>query len=597
MDRGKSKIVNRMNFIFFFFLLFSAFLISKIFYIQNFDSEVEGNNISLETIKNVEVESTRGNIYSSDGDLIVSTVSKFEIRWDSQVASEKIFQSNKVKLAQELSKLLSESTDYFTDIINNARKNNNRYLLIAKDLDINQLNALKTFPMFNLGMYRGGLIIKENYLRKSHLGKIAERTIGSFKKGIKEVGLEQAYSQYLGGKNGVRRMQKIANGQWKPLKIEYEIEPKEGYDLHTTIDLKIQEFTHNELLMQLEKFEADHGTAIIMETNTGNILGISNLGRNSEGNYYERLNYAIGERYEPGSIFKLMTLIAALEDGVVKHTDSVDTKNGRLKINENYEVRDSNRKGYGKITIAKAFEVSSNTGMVKMVYDNYKSKPERFVNRLYNMRLNEKINTPIQGEPSPKIPHPTDKDWNSITLPWMGFGYGVSLTPLQILTFYNAVANNGEMLKPKFVNKISSIGNKPIYEIDREVIMPSICSQKTLDVVKEMLENIVQKPWGTANRIHDDYIKIAGKTGTSQTDYVKDGDKPVNVQYIASFVGYFPSDNPKYTGIVVIHKPNKSKGYYGGTVAAPVFKRIAQKIQGLSPTIVEINKKDIDNLF
>jgi cell division protein FtsI (penicillin-binding protein 3) len=334
-----------------------------------------------------------------------------------------------------------------------------------------------------------------------------------------------------------------------------------------------------------------------METNTGNILGISNLGRNSEGNYYERLNYAIGERYEPGSIFKLMTLIAALEDGVVKHTDSVDTKNGRLKIKGKFEVRDSNGKGYGKITIAKAFEVSSNTGMVKMVYDNYKSKPERFVNRLYNMRLNEKINTPIQGEPSPKIPHPTDKGWNSITLPWMGFGYGVSLTPLQILTFYNAVANNGEMLKPKFVNKISSIGNKPIYEIDREVIMPSICSQKTLDIVKEMLENIVEKPWGTANRIHDDYIKIAGKTGTSQTDYVKDGDKPVNVQYIASFVGYFPSDNPKYTGIVVIHKPNKSKGYYGGTVAAPVFKRIAQKIQGLSPTIVEINKKDIDNLF
>ena len=590
MDRGKSKIVNRMNFIFFFFLLFSAFLISKIFYIQNFDSAL------LETIKNVEVESTRGNIYSSDGDLIVSTVSKFEIRWDSQVASEKIFQSNKVKLAQELSKLLSESTDYFTDIMNNARKNNNRYLLIAKDLDINQLNALKTFPMFNLGMYRGGLIIKENHLRKSHLGNIAERTIGSFKKGIKEVGLEQAYSQYLGGKNGVRRMQKIANGQWKPLKTEYEIEPKEGYDLHTTIDLKIQEFAHNELLSQLEKFEADHGTAIIMETNTGNILGISNLGINSEGNYYERLNYAIGEKYEPGSTFKLMTLIAALEDGIVKHTDSIDTKNGIYKI-YGREIIDSNNKGYGKLTIAKAFEVSSNTGMVRMVHENYKSNPERFVNRLYNMKLNNKINTPIGGEPNPRIPYPTDEDWYKTTLPWMAYGYGVSLTPLQILTFYNAVANNGEMVKPKFANKISSIGNKPIHEINKEIIMPSICSKKNLDIVKQMLENIVQKPWGTANRINDDYVKIAGKTGTSQTGYDKKGDKSVNVQYIASFVGYFPSDNPKYTGIVVIHEPKKSKGYYGGTVAAPVFKRIAQKIQSLSPTIVEINKKDIDNLF
>ena len=590
MAKGKSKIANRMNLIFFFFLLFSAFLISKIFYIQSFEY------VSLETIKNIEVESTRGNIYSSGGDLIASTVSKFEIRWDSQVPSEKIFQDNKVQLAQKLSELLSDSTEYYIDIMNNARKNKNRYLLIAKDIEINQLNAIKTFPMFNLGIYKGGLIIKENHLRKSHLGKIAERTIGSFKKGIKEVGLEKAYSQYLGGKNGLRRMQKISKGQWKPLKTEYEIEPKEGYDLHTTIDLKIQDFTHNELLSQLKKFEADHGTAIIMETKTGNILGISNLGINSEGNYYERLNYAIGEKYEPGSTFKLMTLIAALEDGLVKHSDSIDTQNGIWKI-YGEEVKDSNKKGYGKITVAKAFEVSSNTGMVKMVYDNYKSKPERFVNRLYNMRLNEKINTPFGGEPNPIIPHPSDEKWNGISLPWMAYGYGVELTPLQILTFYNSIANNGEMVKPKFVTKISSIGNKPIHEIERKIIMPSICSQKTLDVVKEMLENIVEKPWGTANRIHNDYVKIAGKTGTSQTDYLKKEDEPVNVQYIASFVGYFPSDKPKYTGIVVIHKPKKSKGYYGGTVAAPVFKNIAQKIQGLSPTIVEINKKDIDNLF
>ena len=590
MTKGNSKIVNRMNLIFFFFLLFSAFLISKIFYIQSFEY------VSLETIKNIEVESTRGNIYSSGGDLIASTVSKFEIRWDSQVPSEKIFQDNKVQLAQKLSELLSDSTEYYIDIMNNARKNKNRYLLIAKDIEINQLNAIKTFPMFNLGIYKGGLIIKENHLRKSHLGKIAERTIGSFKKGIKEVGLEKAYSQYLGGKNGLRRMQKISKGQWKPLKTEYEIEPKEGYDLHTTIDLKIQDFTHNELLSQLKKFEADHGTAIIMETKTGNILGISNLGINSKGNYYERLNYAIGEKYEPGSIFKLMSLIAALEDGLVKHSDSIDTQNGVWKI-YGEEVKDSNKKGYGKITVAKAFEVSSNTGMVKMVYDNYKSKPERFVNRLYNMRLNEKINTPFGGEPNPIIPHPSDETWNGISLPWMAYGYGVELTPLQILTFYNSIANNGEMVKPKFVTKISSIGNKPIHEIEREIIMPSICSQKTLDVVKEMLENIVEKPWGTANRIHNDYVKIAGKTGTSQTDYLKKEDEPVNVQYIASFVGYFPSDKPKYTGIVVIHKPKKSKGYYGGTVAAPVFKNIAQKIQGLSPTIVEINKKDIDNLF
>jgi cell division protein FtsI (penicillin-binding protein 3) len=286
-----------------------------------------------------------------------------------------------------------------------------------------------------------------------------------------------------------------------------------------------------------------------------------------------------------------MSLIAALEDGAVSPKDSVDTGNGVLKF-YNEEVKDSNKRGYGVITVSKAFEVSSNTGIVKIIYDNYKDNPERFVDRLINMKLDQKVNVDIKGEGKPKIPHPDDDDWSGISLPWMAFGYGVSMTPLQTLTFYNAVANNGEMVKPSFISSIGAFGEKPVYTIDREVIMASICSDKTLKSVQMMLKNVVEKPWGTANNIYDKNIKIAGKTGTSQIGYTSG-----ETEYVSSFVGYFPSDNPKYSAIVVVNKPNKSKGFYGNSVAAPVFKKVAQKIITGIPIEIEISKKDIDILF
>ncbi|MBT7683387.1 MAG: penicillin-binding protein 2, partial [Cryomorphaceae bacterium] len=475
------------------------------------------------------------------------------------------------------------------------RDNNNRYLLIGKNLSISDVNNIKSFPIFNRGIYKGGLIINEHYKRQSHLGKIAERTIGYEKVdelgNYMRIGLEGAYSEYLSGKSGSRLMQKIADGQWKPIRSYYEREPVQGYDVHTTIDTQIQDAVHHELLYQLEKYEADHGTMIVMETKSGKVKGISNLARTSKGKYYEKLNYGIWESQEPGSTFKLMSLIAALEDGAVSPKDSVDTGNGVLKF-YNEEVKDSNKRGYGVITVSKAFEVSSNTGIVKIIYDNYKDNPERFVDRLINMKLDQKVNVDIKGEGKPKIPHPDDDDWSGISLPWMAFGYGVSMTPLQTLTFYNAVANNGEMVKPSFISSIGAFGEKPVYTIDREVIMASICSDKTLKSVQMMLKNVVEKPWGTANNIYDKNIKIAGKTGTSQIGYTSG-----ETEYVSSFVGYFPSDNPKYSAIVVVNKPNKSKGFYGNSVAAPVFKKVAQKIITGIPIEIEISKKDIDILF
>ena len=579
---------------FFLFLLFSFFLIGKIFYLQNLEVD-ENTRSTIEAVKNIEVEPSRGNIYSDNGDLIVSTVIKYELRWDSKTPSLKVFDDYILDLSKELSLYFDKTQEYFFNYLNNARDNNNRYLLIGKNLSISDVNNIKSFPIFNRGIYKGGLIINEHYKRQSHLGKIAERTIGYEKVdelgNYMRIGLEGAYSEYLSGKSGSRLMQKIADGQWKPIRSYYEREPVQGYDVHTTIDTQIQDAVHHELLYQLEKYEADHGTMIVMETKSGKVKGISNLARTSKGKYYEKLNYGIWESQEPGSTFKLMSLIAALEDGAVSPKDSVDTGNGVLKF-YNEEVKDSNKRGYGVITVSKAFEVSSNTGIVKIIYDNYKDNPERFVDRLINMKLDQKVNVDIKGEGKPKIPHPDDEDWSGISLPWMAFGYGVSMTPLQTLTFYNAVANNGEMVKPSFISSIGAFGEKPVYTIDREVIMASICSDKTLKSVQMMLKNVVEKPWGTANNIYDKNIKIAGKTGTSQIGYTSG-----ETEYVSSFVGYFPSDNPKYSAIVVVNKPNKSKGFYGNSVAAPVFKKVAQKIITGIPIEIEISKKDIDILF
>ena len=375
------------------------------------------------------------------------------------------------------------------------------------------------------------------------------------------------------GENGRRLKQKIANGQWKPINDNNEKEPTEGYDVYTTININMQDIAHHALLAQLEKFEADHGSVVVMETKTGNIKAISNLGRTSKGKYYEKLNYAIGEAHEPGSTFKLMAMIAALEDKVIRADDLVDTTGGELTFYRKYKVRDSKKGGYGLLTASKAFELSSNTGIVKMIYDNYKNKPSKFVDRLYNMGLHKPLGLPFKGEALPKIPYPTDADWDGLDLPWMAFGYGVLMTPLQTLTFYNAVANGGEMVKPKFIDRISSFGEEPVKHFTKEVINPSICSKETLKQVQKMMFNVVDKKWGTAHEIKDKNFSIAGKTGTCQVDYTKE-----ETQYVSSFVGYFPAEAPQYSCIVVIHRPNKNIGYYGATVAAPVFKEIALNI-------------------
>ncbi len=575
--------------------LFAFLLIGKLIYIQ-FCQNNDSVSLSPEAIiKNVVLEPSRGNIYASDGNILATSIFRYELHWDAMVPSKLSFNSNKKALADSLTLVSGVPSEQILNQLINARNQKNRYWSVAKNISYSEYMRYKNFPIFNKSTYRGGLIVEQQIVREHPLGKIAERTIGYELKGkdgtFFRVGLEGAFSQYLRGNSGLRLKQRIANGQWKPISDSNEKEPTEGYDLHTTIDVNIQDIAHNALLNQLEKFDAEHGTVVVMEVETGAIKAIANLGRTNEGKYSEKYNYAVGETHEPGSTFKLMGMIAALEDKVIDIDTKIETGDGEMLFYGKYKVKDSKRGGYGTITAAKAFEVSSNVGLVKIVYDNYKNNPKQFVDRLYNMGIDKPLGLAIKGEGLPKIPHPSDIDWNGLHLPWMAYGYGVSLTPLQTLTFYNAIANGGEMVKPKFLEEISNFGNIPTKVFSKQILNPSICSKETLEKVRGMMFNVVDKKWGTGYSIKDPLLTMSGKTGTCQLDYTSEV-----VQYIASFVGYFPADQPKYSCIVVIHRPDKTKGYYGATVAAPVFKSVAKKIFNDIPYQVNIKRSDLNLL-
>ena len=591
MATTKKHIINRTYIVSILILILAISIVVKLINIQFVKGDYYIGLSEENNIKNIIIPANRGSVYSSGGKLLATSVPKYDIRFDALAPSDKNFNENLTKLSNSLSVFYNKPANYYMKLLKNARDSKNRYLLIARNLGYNDHVKIKNFPLLKLGSFKGGLIIEQKTKRDYPMGGIAQRTIGYERKddqgNITRPGIDGAFgSKYLQGVDGKRLSQKIGKGQWKPIEDFNQIEPQDGLDIYTTIDVKIQDVAHFALLEQLEKFKADHGSVVVMEVSTGEVKAISNLGRTSVGTYYEKLNYAVGESHEPGSTFKLMGMVAALEDKVVDTSDVIDTERGVLSF-YGRNVRDSKRGGYGKISVAKAFEVSSNTAMVKLVNDNYKDNPEKFIDRLYSMGLNNTLDLPILGEGIPKITHPSDKkNWDGLDLPWMAFGYGVSITPLQTLAFYNAIANDGVMLKPRFLKEVKDF-DKTIEVFNKEVINPSVCSKETARKVQKMMQNVVEKKHGTAHNIYSPSFSMAGKTGTCQTEYWKESGL-----YISSFAGYFPAENPKYSCIVVIHKPEKKIGYYGNVVAAPVFKKIAQKIY--SDTAIEDRLKEIE---
>jgi len=543
------------------------------------------------TISKVEIVAARGNIFSSDGKLLATSMPIYDIKMDPVTSKDEVFNAGINDLSLGLAKLFTnKNATQWKNYLKSKRQNGKRYVNIKRKVTFSEMQQAKELPIFNLGLYKGGLIIERISFRKMPFNQIAQRTIG-YDNPTNQAGIEGAYSTYLAGENGEQWKQKIAKGQWKPIENGYIKPPKDGYDIITCIDTRIQDVAHRELLQTLEYFEADHGSVIVMEVATGKIRAVANLGRTESGAYKELRNYAVWESTEPGSTFKLASLMVAMEDGYIDTNTIVDTKDGIFTL-YGKKIKDSNvkygRGGYGKITVAEAFKKSSNTGIVKAVYPYYKDKPEDFVDQLYKIGLANSLDLEIKGETPPRIPTPEDKDWNGLSLAWMAYGYSVSLTPLQQLTFYNAVANNGVMVKPQFVETVNDHG-RVVVNNETVVLNPAICSKNTLGKLQAILESVVTKG-GTASNLELKEIKLAGKTGTSQLDYWKGGHK-----YQASFAGYFPADNPKYSCIVVINTPNNAKGYYGNIVAGPIFKAVAEEIYLMTPHVEELKEQSVEN--
>lgn len=576
MSSEKNDILRNVYIVYFIVVLVGLSIIGKAVYIQMFEGEMWREKGKVMNLKVEKIEANRGNIMASDGSLLAASVPLFNLRIDAGNThyNDEFFYENVDSLAYKLADLFRDKTrDQYEQMLRKGRKTNNRYLLLKRDITYAQLKKVRKFPIFRLGKYKGGIIAEPKSKRVLPYQWLAFRTIGWDKEGQNnDIGLEGAYSEILEGESGSRLMQRIGSGAWRPTNEENEIEPQNGKDIITSIDVNIQDVAEDALMRQLIANEADHGCAVLMEVSTGFIVAIANLGKNKEGIYEEKFNYAIGESSEPGSTFKLASLLAALDDGLLSLSDTVNTEDGTTRF-ANRTMRDSHKGGYGRISVARAFELSSNVGISKVVHKAYRDNPQKMIDKFYDMRLNQPLGLDIPGEGKPQIKDTHHKYWSKVSLPWMSIGYEIALTPLQTLTFYNAVANNGTMVKPQFIKEIRAAGL--VTQKFEPVILKDkiVKNQSTIDQARKLLEGVVQK--GTATNLKNSVFKIAGKTGTAQIAQNNKGYNKSN--YKASFVGYFPADNPKYSCIVVINNPTKGV-YYGGSIAGPVFKEIADKV-------------------
>lgn len=585
----KKDIVFRLSTVYIIAAIIALTIVGRILqlqFIQNDKYEQAAEEVQYKTvISNPE----RGDICAYDGKVLATSQPFFEIRMDlaSEALSPDTFNLYIGPLADSLSKIFPEKNReaHFSELMA-ARLRKERFYLVKQEVNYLQYKRLSQFPIFRLGQFKGGFIAIKKSKRILPYGELAARTIGSLTQG-KYIGIEGYFNADLQGKESVKLLKKISQN-WIPIATEESFQALSGKDIITTIDINYQDFAHHALLNQLKAYNADTGIVILMEVKTGEIKAIVNLMRSSRGGYIEGYNHAIGGAIEPGSTFKLASLMVALEDGYIHLNDSIQTGNGYVKIH-GFSIREASGHGYGKLSVKQVLEKSSNVGTSMLIYNYYKNNPKKFVNRLYSMDLDKKLGIEVKGEPTPSIKYPGDPLWSGISLPQMAIGYELLLTPLQILNFYNAVANDGVMVKPRIIKAIREHG-KIIQEFHTQIINPSICSKPTLQKAKQMLEGVVEN--GTAKNISDAPYKIAGKTGTAQVASGTSGYHDNNAKVMAhfgSFAGYFPADDPKYSCIVVI-KTNDSHHFYGNIIAAPVFREIADKVYASSPNMrKEIN--------
>jgi len=571
--KNKESLI-RLYSVYFLVLFMGLGIVVQIFYLQIFKGEQLKSDANKQIFISKKVLAPRGNIYASNEQKtsLALSVPRYKVFVDLITIREQDFTDNISDLSDSLTVLIDRKTSNEWKLeLENQRLDSNRYFFIARGLRNDQIDRLRKFPIFNLGKYRGGCIIIKSNQRVKPYGMLANRTVGyavenDGKKSIL-VGIEGAFNEYLKGQNGQMLMEKIRGNEWKPVDDELSIEPVPGSDVYTSIDVNIQDVAESALLKQLREQKAQKGCAVLMEVKTGFVKAIANLSFDPKTEtYFEAQNHAVGLASEPGSTFKLASLLVALEQGKVEITDSVDMT-GRYEFYDNYLT--DGGKIYGRNTIKDAFEKSSNV-ISQIIYDNYKKEPQEFIDGLKEIGIHQKLGLSILGEGVPLIKESSDPTFTGITLPWMSIGYELKMTPLQTLALYNAVANEGTLLQPQFVKCIKK-GSEIQKEYKPRILNASICSKATLRDLKVMLEGVVER--GTAKNIKARGFSIAGKTGTSK---IAQGSKGYGNKYQASFCGYFPSKDPVYSCIVVVQGPTKN--IFGSVVSGTVFKEIADKV-------------------
>lgn len=587
----KKNILLRARIAFLIVALFAIGIVVRTVILQWVEGD-QWRQLAEETIfKYRKVSATRGNIFADEGSLLATSLPFYKLAFDPTVSSDELF-SEKI---DSLSLLLSgffktySATDYKRRITD-ARLGGKRYLTLSrKMIDYQAKKEISQWPIFRNGQMRGGVIFEKADRRFKPFSILGERTIGYVNENNKGAGLEYSFNKILAGQDGEALFRKMSGGSWKPVFSGEDVKVRHGYDIHTTININIQDVAEASLMSHLEEHRADRGCVILMEVKTGEIKAMANLERLENGRYAETYNYAVGNQglTEPGSTMKLASMMALLEEGGFDVDDSINTGDGTYYFYDNARpMTDVKPEGYGVLSARQGFEKSSNIAVSRLVNDEFSKKPERFVDYLNTFGLSEPLGFQIIGEAVPKIKTPDDPTWSGLSLPWMSIGYEIELAPIHTLAFYNAVANNGKMIQPIIVKEVRK-ADKVVKEYESRVLREKVCSENTLAVLRSLLEGVVLR--GTARNIRNANYSIAGKTGTAQK--LKNG--RYTRQYYTSFAGYFPAGFPKYSCIVVIDNP---KGFrqYATDVAAPVFKEIADKIYALDLNMHEALGEEVN---
>lgn len=581
----KRKKTLRWGYLFagFAIVLFLVFL-GRILVLQNTNvKEIREDYIS-KNYREATLKAARGNLYAADGSILATTVMRYDIYVDFKTIKDTVYSNNIGALTDSLSKMFGKPRSYFRAKFDTNREKKNQYYSLIKGLDFDQYDRIRKFPIFRKGKNKGGFIVDRNYKRELATTEIGAGTIGMDDQRGKS-GLEAAFSKYLTGTDGKRLEQRITSSQWKPIDYWKVQEPVDGQDVYTTLDLRIQDIAHSALEKQLVNFDAEHGCVVVMETATGKVKAMVNLRRTEPGIYVDAYNYALKDGIEPGSTFKTVSLLAAMDDGFIDENTTVNVGGGVWNY-AGQKISDGH--GGGTYEISDVLAKSSNVGTAKLITKYYADKPQVFLDHLKRWKMFDKMDIELPGITKPFVYTPESKRWNAATLASISYGYSTNFNLLQLTTFYNGIANKGKMLKPLFIEKIMKDGQL-IYEAKPEVMVNKMASTQAITMMTHALTKAVEK--GTAKSIFTPNLKMAGKTGTARFEYWKAGP----MKYRASFAGFYPADNPKYTCYVMVSEPDVAKGFYGATVAAPVFKEIAGKTFLKTPQNVEkemlVNKK------